>query len=265
MTKLIRLKFLFVGIVFLLLRLTFPAQAVSLSSIDVGSNVEKSIDISLGQKIPLPLGRWQVVALHKTQIPLTGGDRSSQEIKHIALLNQSESAPIQFITFNWTESANVNWTGQPCETEATLKSKKFKDTFNTTSTSIVVKCSGASYFNGVQQFLNGIESQSTILQRNFKPLINHPRIKPDSLVELSGFISKHRSDRIYWHAYINPISFGLNLKTDTDYANPSGDRQYVANELLQYAMEWNKPYMMQIENNFFGSFFGGGGEFKTEI
>ena len=111
MTKLIRLKFLFVGIVFFLLRLTFPAHAVSLSSIDVGSTIEKSIDISLGQKIPLPLGRWQVMALYKSEIPLTGGTRSSQEVKHIALLNQSESAPIQFITFNWTESANVNWTG----------------------------------------------------------------------------------------------------------------------------------------------------------
>ena len=265
MTKLIRLKFLFVGIVFLLLRLTFPAHAVSLSSIDVGSTIEKSIDISLGQKIPLPLGRWQVMALYKSEIPLTGGNRSSQEVKHIALLNQSESAPIQFITFNWTESANVNWTGQPCETEATMNSKKFKDTFNTTASALVVKCSGSTYFNGVQQFLNGIDSQSIILQKSFKPLINHPRMKPESLVELSGYVSKHRSDRIYWHAYINPISFGLNLKTDTDYVSPSGDRQQFANELLQYAMEWNKPYMLQIENNFFGSFFGGGGEFKTEF
>ena len=239
-------------------------KAVSLSSIGVGSNVEKSIDISLGQKIPLPIGSWQVVAFHNSQTPLTG-DRSSQEVKHIALLNQSESAPIQFITFNWTESANVNWTGQPCESDTTLKSKKFKDTFNTSTSNLVVKCSAASYFNGVPQFLKAIDTQSVIRQLNFKPLVNHPRVKPESLVELSGYISKHRSDRIYWNAYINPLSYGLNLKTDTDYVSPSSERQKLADGLLQYAMEWNRPYMLQIENNFFGNFFGSGGEFRTDF
>jgi len=265
MTKSIRLKLLFVGIVFFLLRLTLPAHAVSISSIDVGSTIEKSIDISVGQKIPLPLGRWQVMALHKSETPLTGGTRSSQDVKHIALLNQSESAPIQFITFNWTESANVNWTSQPCDTESNFKSKKFKDKFNTSTTSLVVKCSAAGYFNGVNQFLTALDSQSSMNQKNFRPLINHPRIKPESLVDLSGFISKHRGDRIYWDVYINPLSFGLNLKTDTDYSVPSGERQKLADELLQYAMEWNRPYMVQLENNFFGNLFAGGGEFKSDF
>ena len=115
------------------------------------------------------------------------------------------------------------------------------------------------------QFLKAIDTQSVIRQLNFKPLVNHPRVKPESLVELSGYISKHRSDRIYWNAYINPLSYGLNLKTDTDYVSPSSERQKLANGLLQYAMEWNRPYMLQIENSFFGNFFGGGGEFRTDF
>ena len=243
---------------FLLLLMSWQcALAQSSLPLTAGKVFVGSIDIDSRKKIRLPEGRWVVMGLHTNEIPLTGGSKTSQAVNNVSLMNDDENAPFQYLSVRWTESAGVNWTDQPCDSSESVKFRPKKETFNTNTSSLTIKCSAASYNTkfGDLNFPQNYISKSLIIKNLWLPVAQHSRSKPIVAVEVYGFVSKHKNDFINWYGYINPYAFGLDQLSDTQYSTPTSSRQIVADKLLDYAMNWNKQYMNAIEKDFFPVLF----------
>jgi hypothetical protein len=250
------IKSMFV-IVWLLTLMAGSAFAQSSLPLVAGKVLVDRIDVSSSKKIRLPEGRWVVMGLHTRETPLTGTSRTSQTVQHVSLMNEDEIAPVQYLSISWTMNADVNWTGQPCESRDSIKNRPFKDTFGTNTSSLVVKCV-ASSFNSNFGDLNSVHilnSAVPIRKSLWLPVAQHSRIKPSSAVELYGYISKHRNDFVEWYAYVDPKFYGLDQTGDTQYTSPVGNRQTTAHNLLRYALAWNKQYLQLIDQDFFPALF----------
>lgn len=197
------------------------------------------------------------MGLHTEQTPLTGGSKASETLNSVSLMNDDENAPFQYISISWSANANVNWTSQPCDSDEINKSKPKKDTFNTNTSSVTVKCSSAGYrtdfgnLNSLQKY----NPQELKRKNLWLPVVQHSRSKPMYAVEFNGYVSKHRNDQVRWSGYINPYIYGINQLTDTQYSTPTNSRQIIADKLLEYTMNWNKQYMEQVEKEFFPTLF----------
>ena len=242
---------------FILLTLGQCALAQSSLPLTAGKVLVGHINIDSRKKIPLPEGRWVVMGLHTEQRPLTGGNKNSQDVDYVSLMNDDENAPFQYLSVSWTLYADINWTGQPCDSNERQKSKPKKDTFNTNASSLTIKCSTAGYridfsdLSSPQKY----NPKSPISKNLWLPVAQHSRSKPITAVEVFGSVSKNRNDVITWIGYVNPYIYGLNQLSDTQYAAPANSRQIIADKLLDYAMSWNKQYMEQFEKEFFPTLF----------
>jgi hypothetical protein len=212
------------------------------------------IDIASNKKIRLPDGRWVVMGLHTRETPLTGGTRTSQTVEHVSLMNENENAPLQYLSISWTTFANVNWTAQPCDSYDSVKNRPIKDTLNTNTSSITVKCS-ASIYDSKFSTLNNFSSTVPVTKDLWQPIAEHRRVKPENILDVFGYISKNRSDYVQWNLYINPKFYGLDQASDTRYKAPANEREIVANNLLKYAADWNKLYIQEVEKDFFPGLF----------
>lgn len=212
------------------------------------------IDVASNKKIRLPEGRWVVMGLHTREAPLTGGTRKSQTVEHVSLMNENESAPLQYLSIAWTTFANVNWTAQPCDSSGSVKNRPIKDTFNTNTSSITIKCSASIYDSNFGS-LNNYSSTVPLRKDLWQPIAEHRRLKPQNVVDVYGYISKHRNDFIAWNLYINPEFYGLDQASDTRYKVPANSREIIAKNLLEYASDWNKRYIQEIEKDFFPGLF----------
>jgi hypothetical protein len=158
------------------------------------------------------------------------------------------------MSISWTTFANVNWTNQPCDSSDTVKNRPIKDTFNTNTSSLTVKCSASIYdsrFGTLNNYSTTVPSRKNLWQ----PIAEHRRVKPEDVVDVYGFISKNRSDFIEWNLYIDPKFYGLDQVSDTRYKVPANGREIIANNLLKYAAEWNKRYIQEVEKDFFPGLF----------
>jgi hypothetical protein len=212
------------------------------------------IDVASNKKIRLPDGRWVVMGLHTRETPLTVGTRTSQTVEHVSLMNENENAPLQYMSISWTTFANVNWTDQPCDSSESVKNRPIKDTFNTNTSSLTVKCS-ASIYNPNFGALNNYSPTAPLGKDLWQPIVEHRRLKPQDVVDVYGYISKNRSDFIGWYLYINPKFYGLDQVSDTRYKVAANAREIIANNLLKYAAEWNKRYIQEVEKDFFPGLF----------
>ena len=241
----------------LLLMLGQCAIAQSSLPLKAGNVLVGRIDIDSRKKIPLPEGRWIVMGLHTEQRPLTGGSKNSQDVSYVSLMNDDENSPFQYLSITWSLYADVNWTSQPCESNEIQKSKPKKETFNTNTSTLIVKCATAGYKTdfGILNSPQKYNPRSPITKDLWLPVAQHPRSKPMHAVEFYGYVSKHRNDQISWTSYVNPYIYGINQLTDTQYSTPTNSRQIIADKLLEYTMNWNKQYMEQVEKEFFPNLF----------
>ena len=212
------------------------------------------IDIASNKNIRLPDGRWVVMGLHTRETPLTGGARTSQTVEHVSLMNENENAPLQYLSISWTTFANVNWTAQPCDSFNDIKNRPIKDTLNTNTSSLTIKCS-ASIYDSNFGTLNNYSSSVPLKKDLWQPIAEHRRVKPENVVDIFGYISKNRSDYVQWNLYVNPKFYGLDQASDTRYKVPANEREIIANNLLKYAAEWNKLYIQEVEKDFFPGLF----------
>jgi hypothetical protein len=212
------------------------------------------IDVASNKKIRLPDGRWVVMGLHTRETPLTGGTRTSQTVEHVSLMNENENAPLQYLSIAWTTFANVNWTAQPCDSYDSVKNRPIKDTFNTNTASLTIKCSALIYDSNFGN-LNNFSTSVPLTKDLWQPIAENRRIKPQDVANVYGYISKNRSDFIAWNLYINPKSYGLDQASDTRYKVPANEREIIANNLLKYSADWNKLYIQEVEKDFFPGLF----------
>ena len=217
----------------------------------VGNVLSDSIRLASNKKIRLPEGRWLVMGLYTNNLPLAGG--RTQSVEHASLMNEDENAPIQYLSMSWTLYANLIGS-QQCDTNIVIKNRPIKDTLGTNDSSPIKKCA-ASVFD--PDFRNHLNSATPFGNALLLPIAKHSRVKPSSIVDVFGYVSKNNNDMILWHAYINPKAYGLDQIADTPNSIQFNSRDTIANNLLKYSVEWNKQYLQEVEKDFFPTFFKG--------
>lgn len=193
MKSMLKSMLVFVGLICLT-----AGSALSQSSLPLvaGKVLVDRIDLASTKKVRLPEGRWVVMGLHSRETPLTGGSRTSQTVQHLSLMNEDEKAPIQYLSMSWTLFADVNWTSQHCDSLNDIKNRPLKDTFGTNTSSLIVKCSAASFNKkfGDLNSSSSLDSAVPLRKSLWLPIAQNPRLKPSSAIDLYGYISKNKND-----------------------------------------------------------------------
>ena len=252
-----RFKALILAVAFVFVANTaFGEQAsVSRSKIEVGTVVTSYIDTSSG-KIYLPIGRWKIIKFFEDSDKVTreGGNSFGRAKYNLTLDNTSLGSLISTMTLSWTEGANVDWQGQPCNNEW-MKNWVYKNSFETRENSTVIKCVGVTTFKGnFQSTISNASAATGEFFRNFyggAPIVrgDHP-VRP-----LVGYIyaTRYQGNKLTVNIFFNPEIVGLTSADDFVEGSPTNSRQRLGKEFIQSAGLWASNYLNLIQGSYFES------------
>jgi hypothetical protein len=225
-----------------------------------GDVVEGAIELGLLKKIPLPQGRWRVVDRHDEETRLTGSWKPSQTIHHLVLVNTQQPSDISALLLEFSAFAQVNWSGQPCDSAAQRPNVLVVNAFETGANSVVVRCNQLHTFPNLRTTVHrATGSKNVWVAQHLGPLAGQAGLFAVNGLVQQGYLSRLNGDRIGYIAYLDPTQQGLDDGAEAlpQFKRAVGDRQGPAGRYLAALTTWADAYTAQLERYFLsGSGFG---------
>ncbi|BDI04840.1 caspase family protein [Sphaerotilus microaerophilus] len=225
-----------------------------------GDVVEGAIELGLLKKIPLPQGRWRVVERHDEETRLTGSWKPSQTMHHLVLVNTQQPSDISALLLEFSAFAQVNWSGQPCDSAAQRSNVLVVNAFETGTNSVVVRCNQLHTFPNLRSTVHrATGSKNAWVAQHLGPLAGQAGLFAVNGLVQQGYLSRLNGDRIGYVAYLDPTQQGLDDGAEAmpQFKRAVGDRQGTAGRYLAALTTWAEAYTAQLERYFLsGSGFG---------
>jgi len=225
-----------------------------------GDVVEGAIELGLLKKIPLPQGQWRVVERHDEETRLTGSWKPSQTMHHLVLVNTQQPSDISALLLEFSAFAQVNWSGQPCDSAAQRPNVLVVNAFETGTNSVVVRCNQLHTFPNLRTTVHrATGSKNAWVAQHLGPLAGQAGLFAVNGLVQQGYLSRLNGDRIGYVAYLDPTQQGLDDGAEAmpQFKRAVGDRQGPAGRYLAALTTWAEAYTAQLERYFLsGSGFG---------
>jgi hypothetical protein len=232
-------------------------KAARAAFVEVGQEVRNAIDVRAGRKIPLPPGRWRVEAAFEETIDLdTRGVsvRSTLPEYNVVLANDDKQADVALLVVQFTDSATVSWSGQPCDVPQ-ANAPLLSNSMGTTANSLNIRCSRIFAYDHFRRAVHQASTSSPTWQgKRFGPLSSRSAEMPVHTLVGAGYLSAHRGNRVWVRAYANPALHGLEAAPDGGpvFRNPDklGDRAELARKYLKTFAEWFDGYVGAVHQQY---------------
>ncbi|HNB44246.1 MAG TPA: hypothetical protein PLL72_08610, partial [Burkholderiaceae bacterium] len=243
----------------LLALLALPVHAAIPQAGDV---LERNIEVqSVLRRIPLPPGKWKVEVAKESAETLSDGRKVP--VYGLTLANADPGADIVLLTLQFTLDAKANWSSQPCEGAKDRPHLAVND-FGSQGNSVTVLCSTVTVLNSLRGTLRAApKARDAWTKLHLAPLAARAEEFPEQVLQLFGYVSAGKSDKVSLLAYANPAVYrlerqgpgGLTFDSGSIGDAPSGvGAKYYAVTLAA----WLDGYLGQIDryympgNNLFG-------------
>lgn len=219
-----------------------------------GDVVEGVIEVATLRKLPLPKGRWQVVArFDDAPRPTVPAQH------HLVLLNAADGQDVTALVLEFSSGARINSTQQPCDAAASRPNLLARNAFDTAGNSVVVRCNHAYTVANLRAVVQkSAGSSNAWVARYLAALAPMAGRFPRQALAQQGYLSRMNADWIGYVAYLNPAARGFDDAAahleGFQAAARSGDRATPAGRYLAALADWSEAYSAQLERYYLSGF-----------
>jgi hypothetical protein len=226
-----------------------------------GQVVSGAIEVRALKRLPLPPGRWKVENTFEETVALESSTTSANRATYVVVLaNEDPAADLLALVLDFTDSAAINWTGQPCDNSPANNPPLVTNTLGTNSSSLRVRCNRVYAFANLRSSVRS--SSSAWFTKRFGPMRERADMFPVHGLTASGYVSAPRSDRVWVNVYANPARHGLDGEPGATSPfraiDSAGSRAPALREYLKAFADWFDGYTHAIDNAYLGGRSPGG-------